>query len=155
MDPRFASVVESLDPSFRRLLSMSPVTYATLPRQMPTSGIYLFSEGERHLYVGRSRTIRKRLGRHCRPGATHRMAAFAFRLAREATGRLKATYKTEGSRASLIEEPVFLEAFDTAKARIRRMDVRFVAEEDPLRQTILEVYVAVALGTPYNDFDTH
>ncbi len=83
------------------------------------------------------------------------MATFAFRLAREATGRLKASYKPQGSRAALLEEGEFREAFDAAKARVRAMDIRFVAEEDSLRQTILEVYVAAALGTPYNDFDTH
>lgn len=134
---------------------MEPVRFSALPKAMPTSGIYLFSEGERHLYVGRSRGIKKRLGRHCRPGASHRMAAFAFRLAREATGRLKATYKTTGSRGELVKEPEFLKAFNRAKARIREMDVRFVEETDPLRQTVLEVYAAIALQTPYNDFDTH
>jgi hypothetical protein len=35
------------------------------------------------------------------------------------------------------------------------MDIRFVEEADPLRQTLLEVYVAVALQTPHNGFDTH
>lgn len=83
------------------------------------------------------------------------MAAFAFRLAREATGALKATYTTKGSRAELMKEPVFREAFDAAKARIRAMEVRFVEESDPVCQTLLEVYAAIALGTPYNDFDTH
>ena len=155
MHPQFASVIDSLEPSFRHLIEMEPVSYATLPRWMPISGIYLFSEGPDHLYVGRSRGIRSRLGRHCRAGATHRMAAFAFRLAREATGNLKATYTAKGSRASLIEDPQFRAAFETAKDRIRRMDIRFVAEANPIRQTILEVYAAVALQTPFNDFDTH
>lgn len=155
MNPQFAAVVESLHPSFQRLVEMNPVLYAALPKQMPTAGIYLFSEGTRHLYVGRSRDIRGRLGRHCRPGATYRMAAFAFRLAREATGRLKATYKKEGSRSALMEDLTFREAFEAAKVRIREMDLRFVEEIDPLRQTVLEVYVAVALETPYNDFETH
>ena len=35
------------------------------------------------------------------------------------------------------------------------MELRYVEEADPLRQTLLEIYVAVALKTPYNDFDTH
>jgi hypothetical protein len=82
------------------------------------------------------------------------MAAFAFRLAREHTGRV-ATYTTEGGRAALMKDPKFSAAFNAAKERIRAMDIRFVAEGDPLRQTLLEVYCAVALGTPYNDFDTH
>ena len=114
------------------------------------------SEGDRHLYVGRSNDIRKRLSRHCRPGATHRMAAFAFRLAREATGNLKATYKSRaGSRAALIADESFLAAFNNAKARISRMSVRFVEETDPIRQALLEIYVSVVLQTPYNDFDNH
>ena len=83
------------------------------------------------------------------------MAAFAFRLARESTGKLKATYTTKGSRAALMQEPSFREAFDMAKERIRAMEVRFVEEPDPVCQTLLEVYVAIALGTPYNDFETH
>lgn len=155
MNPEFASVVESLEPSFRRLIENSPVTYAELPKQIPTSGIYLFSEGSQHLYVGRSRGIRGRLGRHCRPGATHRMAAFAFRLAREATGYQKASYKKEASRDALMEDPAFRAAFDAAKLRIRQMHIRYVEESDPLRQTVLEVYVAVCLRTPYNGFETH
>jgi len=84
------------------------------------------------------------------------MAAFAFRLAREATGNLKATYKKgAGSRMALVADPNFLEAFNTAKARISRMNVRFVEETDPIRQALLEIYVSVVLQSPYNDFDNH
>jgi hypothetical protein len=45
--------------------------------------------------------------------------------------------------------------FKAAKVRIRAMQVRFVEESDPIRQMLLEVYVAVVHGTPYNDFDNH
>lgn len=155
MHKRFARIVDSLHPSFERLIAMKPVSPSSLPKIMPLSGIYLLSEGKRHLYVGRSRNMRKRLGRHCRPGATHRMAAFAFQLAREETGRLRASYKADGSRAQLFADPVFRNAFDRAKERIRRMQARFVEENDPVRQAVLEIYVATVLRTPYNDFDTH
>jgi hypothetical protein len=84
------------------------------------------------------------------------MAAFAFRLAREATGNLRATYKKgEGSRAGLMGNPAFVEAFTSAKARICRMDLRYIEETDPVRQTLLEVYVAVVLEARYNDFGNH
>lgn len=155
MGPRFAEVVATLDHSLRRLLASEPSVVGALPKHMPEAGIYLLSEGTKHLYVGRSKNIRRRLSRHSRLGATHRMAAFAFRLAREATGRMRASYKTEGSRAELMKDPEFVAAFDAAKKRIREMHVRFVEEPDPVRQTVLEVYVAVTLETPYNDFDTH
>lgn len=35
------------------------------------------------------------------------------------------------------------------------MNIRFVEQPHPLRQALLEIYVAVALQTRYNDFDTH
>lgn len=155
MNTHFAELVESLDPSLRCLLAMEPVKPVSLPKRMPKEGIYLFSEDQEHLYVGRSRDIRGRIARHSRPGATHRMAAFAFRLAREATGYLDASYKKEGSRSKLMQDPDFLDAFDQAKTRIREMDVRFVEEANPVRQALLEIYVAVSLQTPYNDFRTH
>lgn len=155
MDNRFAEFVESLQPSFQRLAAMSPVKVESLPKAMPKAGIYLFSENERHLYVGRSNRIRQRLQEHCRPSATHNSAPFAFRLARRSTGRTAATYKSDGSRKELEEDPQFKEAFAQAKQRVRRMDVRYVEERNPLKQALLEIYAAVALDTPHNDFDTH
>lgn len=155
MDKRFADLVAELDPAYRRLLAMAPRKPLELPRGVPQAGIYLLSESRRHLYVGRSNRIRERLSNHCRESATHRTAAFAFRLAREATGHTRATYRPQGSRADLMRNPAFAKAFEAAKARIRAMDVRFVEETDPTRQCVLEVYVAVVLQTPYNNFDTH
>lgn len=156
MNKKFATFVESLAPKLTQLTAMPPLKYGELPRDMPLSGVYLFSEGGTHLYVGRSNTLRQRHGRHCRPGATHRQAAFAFLLAREETGLLTAAYRAgEGSRAGLIEQPLFREAFIAAKARIRAMDYRFVEEADQTRQALLEIYCAVALGTPYISFGTH
>ena len=155
MNETFRQGMESLEPSFRRLVEMPPAKPAKPPKSMPKAGVYLLSEGDSHLYVGRSRDIKRRIARHCRPGATHRMAAFAFKLAREATGRMSATYKKQGSRADLMSDPTFKAAFDLAKKRIGEMDLRFVEESDPIRQAVLEIYVAVNLQTPYNDFDTH
>jgi hypothetical protein len=156
MDAVFKAHVEALWPKLDYLLAMSPVKPTALPQKMPLAGVYLLSENGRHLYVGRSNGIRRRIGRHCRPGATHRVAAFAFRIAREATGNLVATYKKgDGSRTGLMENDAFVNAFTAAKARIRSMDLRFVEESNPVRQALLEIYVSVVLATPYNDFDTH
>jgi hypothetical protein len=83
------------------------------------------------------------------------MAAFAFRLARESTGCVHATYNRKGSRSDLMDDPAFRDAFKAAKNRVRQMEVRFVEEADAIRQAILEIYVAVSLETPYNDFDNH
>ena len=57
MDEGFREHVESLVPKLATLLAMPPLTVATLPRQMPVRGVYLFSDGDEHLYVGRTNTL--------------------------------------------------------------------------------------------------
>jgi hypothetical protein len=155
LNEHFRAHVEAMEPAFQTLLVQSPVHGSDLPRDIPLRGIYLFSEADRHLYVGRSNRIRQRLQDHCRPSSGHNSATFAFRIARQATGILEATYSSKGSRAELEKDPSFAKAFADAKARVRGMDIRYVEEADPLRQAILEMYVALSLKTPYNDFDNH
>lgn len=98
MHPRFEKYVADLETAFRHLLEAKPVLPTELPADMPVAGVYLFSERGRHLYVGRSNALRR---------------------------------------------------------RIRRMHVRYVEESDPVKQALLEIYVATVLKTRYNDFDTH
>lgn len=80
MNDRFLQHIESLHPSFDALLACIPFTFSELPKQLPDAGIYLFTEGDRHLYVGRTNRLRKRLQQHCRPGSPHSSSPFAFRL---------------------------------------------------------------------------
>ena len=68
---------------------------------------------------------------------------------------MKATYRQIRSRKKLLSEPEFRKAYDEAKARIRKMSVRYVHEPEPLRQTLLEIYVAVSADAKYNDFSPH
>lgn len=156
MDRRFKPYVEDLHAKLKALWSMRPVKPTSLPQGMCQKGVYLLSEGQIPLYVGRSNRLRRRLSDHCGVGAQEGKAAFAFLMARKATGNLKAAYKKgAGSRAALMAEPDFLKAFNDAKIQISQMDVRFVEETDPIKQALLEIYVSVVLQTPYNDFDNH
>ena len=43
------------------------------------------------------------------------------------------------------------------KQRISNMYIRYIGESDPIKQTLLEIYVAFMTNTnaKYNDFDTH
>lgn len=148
-------MVESLHPSFERLMTRAPAVGVAPPIGIPRSGVYLFSEGDRHLYVGRSNRLRERYFLHCRSGSQQNQASFAFKLAREATNRTTATYQQKGGRKDLMLDRDFMEAFQNAKGRIRQMQYRYVEETDQTRQALLEVYVSIALDTPYNDFNTH
>ncbi len=155
MNDRFAAVVESLEPSFQMLIEMEPVYAGQLPRSIPKRGIYLFSDGPMHLYVGRSDNIRQRIGLHCRPGSQHNQATFAFRMARHETGLIAAAYTAAGSRSAMVKDDAFRAAFLAGKARIRSLGLRYVEENDPTRQALLEIYAATVLETPFNDFENH
>ncbi|WP_349741859.1 hypothetical protein [Roseateles cavernae] len=156
MNETFARHVEALHPSYERLVAATPFTFGQLAQQvLPSRGVYLFSEGERHLYVGRSNDIRARIRLHCRPGSTDNQASFAFLLTREVCGVPKATYKPEGSRKQLLTQDAFAKCFVAQKERMRSMNIRAVEETDSSRQALLEMYVAISLSTPYNDFNNH
>ena len=156
MHDSFLRYAESLHPSFERLTAMEPVTIPTLPRDAPSACIYLFSEAGHHLYVGRTRKLRQRLRQHSIPSSRHNQAVFAFRLAREKTGRLNAAYTGDGRRSELeVNDEEFSVAFIAAKKRVRAMQVRYVEETEPLRQALLEIYTSIVLQTPYNEFKTH
>src|SRR4051812_1546319 len=131
MDEIFQRFVETLHPSFERLTQMTPLKMLSLPPKLSEKCIYLLSEGSNQLYVGRTRHLRRRLRQHSVPGSQHNQAAFAFKLAREMTGRLTAAYSAIGSRRALVAEIEFGKAFKTAKTRVRNMDLRFVEEADP------------------------
>lgn len=156
MDTEFLNHIETFRSRLKVMLATPPFVLMKLPKALPKRGIYVLSEEEKFLYVGRSNFMRKRIRKHCRPSASHRMAAFAFRLAREKTKNPKASYvKGPTSRAGLATNPAFLTAFQDAKKRIKSMDVRVIEEADPICQALLEIYVSVVLKTPYNDFDNH
>src|ERR1700730_12164590 len=140
MHDSFKQYIETLHPSFEKLLTMRPVKIGSLPKVIPEKCIYLFSEGADHLYVGRTRRLRNRLRQHSIAGAQHNQAVFAFRLAREKTGQTIAAYSVKGSRRALSLDASFADAFTLCKTQVRNMDLRFVEETDPLRQALLEIY---------------
>ena len=161
IDPRFATHVEPLPAMLKQLLASQPFTYVTSPPYPERGGVYLFTEAgdkgqaDEHMYVGRTGNLRQRLAQHCRPSSGHNSAPFTFLLARQATGQLTATYRAGTGRDALMIDPIFAAAFRAQNARINRMLIRYVEDDNQYRQTLFEVYAAVVLHTRYNDFDNH
>ncbi|WP_421423448.1 GIY-YIG nuclease family protein [Agrobacterium rosae] len=156
MNEQFRQHVEALHPKFEELIAMPPIKGGIFSEVPPARGVYLFSEGENHLYVGRTNRLRQRYKDHCRPSSDHNSAPFAFKLARHATNNLARSYVAGPlSRKGLSANPDFAAAFVVAKARVAAMDFRYVGEDDANRQCLLEIYCAIALSTRYNDFDNN
>src|SRR3990170_1402963 len=86
MDKKFQDLVEGLHSKYMDLMRMTPVMMEdTAPANSPKAGVYLFSENGKHLYAGRTkRRIHLRLRDHV---SSSDDCPFAWRLAREATGR--------------------------------------------------------------------
>lgn len=120
-------------------------------------GVYLFSEGLKHRYVGRTDDFRRRLGDHTRPSSRGDAAPFAFNIAKKEA--LTHRIPIEGTRKEVERRPGFATLFAAAKWRVRAMDYRFVVidRSESALETIFEVYAAVALGTEgeFNLFANH
>jgi hypothetical protein len=151
MDDRFRTMVEALEGRYQELLAMDPVPADRIPSSAPAGGVFLFTEDDRHLYIGRTRQRIDVRVRHLF-GSDPQTASLPWLIARHTTGH-KATYQIAGSRAQLLADPEFRGEYESARERVRRMLVRYVHEPDPLRQALLEIYVAVATQAPYNDFE--
>jgi hypothetical protein len=150
MSPEFRQAVEALHTKFENLIAAAPYAKgANLPKQ----GVYLFSENGAPFYVGRSNNIPRRRLQHTMRCAPTNQAALAMLIARAETKR--AVDYRKGARARLLEDSMFMKAFEKAKERVQKMEFRAVAENDQTRQALLEIYSAVTLKTPHNDFGTH
>jgi hypothetical protein len=152
MNPSFEEVLSKMETLFQRFVGAPRVSFADRKNFPTAPGLYLLSEADKDLYVGRSSSgLKKRLRGHT--AGTHFSSSFAFLLARDETN-MKPTYKKEGSRPELMLHPVFRPAFDRAVERIRNMEVRFIELEDDHQQYLLELYTALQLKTPHNHFRT-
>lgn len=143
----FASAIDTIEPSFRRLVEMNPFRLDQVPSPVPAGrpGVYLLSESDRPLYVGRARDVRDRLSDHRSSAVTR--ATLAVKMARIAANK-PVTYTRDNSAKHLYKHDLaFRTCFHEARARICVMEVRWVEETDDVRQAMLEIYAAVDLDT--------
>ena len=149
----FQIIINEVQSACEKLQKANSFVLCTAPRDLPKKGIYVISDGDECLYVGRSNNIPRRLKYHT--ACNHNQATFAFLLARKLTGQIKATYKKEGSRAALLKQLDFKKAFDDARGKIRNMSVRVIEENDATRQALLEICAAITFRAKHNDFENH
>ena len=152
MNDKFDEMIDQLPLLLNQLVN-SPSKNRNTLGVLPQKGIYVFYENECPIYVGRSNRIRGRLLEHSRPSSTHTSATFAFNLAKEAAIKngIDVNNKT---RAQLEKDSAFSSLYTEAKERVSKMSIKVIEINDPIIQTIFEVYVSVQFNT-FNDFDTH
>jgi hypothetical protein len=136
-----------------RLLASPAAPRSEHERVPKVAGIYLFSE-DRPVYVGQTRNLQTRLRNHTYAKATENQASFAFLIGKVSAE--KAGIDLAQSRKALELDPSFAKHFADAKARVARMDVRWIELDDAIERTLFEIYAALALNTvSFNSFETH
>ena len=174
---RFEDVIEKMPKYLQELKDCEVITRderGNLAPYLPTDvGIYVFYENDEPMYVGRTNRLKKRLPEHGRPSSSPESASFAFNIAKlqfapplvpdsiskqELLAHIDKLMKIDKmSRKDLAKDPDFKPLFDEAKQRVKQMGIKVVEIEDPIEQTIFEVYAHLELGTPpeFNSFENH
>ena len=115
-------------------------------------GNYVLYDNGKAMYTGRTDHLPERLLEHGNQGGSE-TATFAFLLARE---EYLKTHPNNGlTREGLSTQPEFKKLFDSARENVRKMSVKAVGIDDPIEQTLFEVYAHLVLDTPYNSFENH
>lgn len=158
MNEEFRGKIKQL-PSLMEQLINSPLKSRGNMANLPQKGIYVFYENEHPKYVGRTNRMKKRIMEHSRPSSRYNKAQFAYKLAKkDAIEKGIANEKSinYGKKSGELEtNPAFVELFLKAKEKVSRMPFRVIEINDPIIQTIFEVYAHIDLKTEFNDFDNH
>ena len=153
MNDHFRALVDKL-PSLMFQLSNAQLRKWSDLGELPTNGIYVFYEDNVPIYVGRTNRMRKRIKEHGQSSSGHNQAPFAFNIAKKEAIALG--IEVTVPRNVLKQSTEFVKLFLNAKERISNMSVRAVKVDDPLVQTLFEVYASMELMTQeYDNFDNH
>lgn len=152
-EKEFEERVKLLRPRFLELVQSHPKSLEEISMLPKQSGVYLVSDGDEHLYVGQSKNIRGRIRNHCSDSKAAHRSSFAFRMAdKEFVQKSKENANNKLTREQRKANPDFHKLILQARARLRKMNFRYLVVENTLDRTLLEIYSAQALGTEHNSF---
>lgn len=152
MNEQFVRHAERMPSLYKQLMQSDELPLVPQASWKKLGAIYVFFHNGKAEHVGRTRNLQTRIRGHL--AASHYSASFAFKKTRSIMNA-KATYKPEGSRAKLFADPDFRAAFDAERLRLKGMTMRYLAVTSPVDQYLLELYAAMEMGLPLDEFDTH
>lgn len=151
-ESEFHSAVGRMPELFALLMSSEPQQMMARPSWKSLHAIYVFYNADgQPCHTGRTRNLQARIRSHT--ANSHHAASLAFKNARHVLNRPR-TYRPEGSRAKLMEDPVFRSEFDRQRGAISQMTIRYVEIKCPIEQYLFEIYVALRLETSLTEFST-
>jgi hypothetical protein len=151
VNAQFKKIIGTL-PDLMEKLNKSQMYERDDTDSFPEKGIYVFFEDGKALYVGRSDRMKERVREHGRRSSGHNSATFAFLLAKEIAGK---KINLSQNRKDVEKDPEFKQIYEKMKKRVKKMQIKVVDVSDPVEQTFFEVYAALELKTPYNEWRNH
>jgi len=152
MNTKYQDIISRFPNYMKKLTDDSPVLPYEL-ENIPKRGIYVFYENGKPIYVGRSKNLKQRFRQHRQQSSGHNSATFAFMIAKLDAEKVGVDIKR--TREELQDDPVFSPIFSKTKKRVSEMQVQVLQMDDPIEQTLFEVYAALELNTEYNNWETH
>jgi predicted GIY-YIG superfamily endonuclease len=152
MNEKFLEIINTFPARIERI-NNSPFVTKDDFKHLPKKGIYVFYENGKPIYVGRSKNLRQRFRQHRHQSSGHNSATFAFMIAR--LDAEKEGVNIKRTREELQNDPVFSPIFSKTKTRVSEMQIQVLPMDDPIEQTLFEVYAALELNTEYNNWETH
>ena len=149
---RFDKLIQRMPELLQSLKESEAFEITNITQTIPKSGVYVFYENNKPIYVGRSNNMKKRLLQHGRKSSGHNQATFAFILTKK---QMNVDEKSKITRNQLEDTTGFDQEFNEQKLRVRKMRIRLIQIDDQITQALFEIYAALALNTHHNDFGTH
>lgn len=153
MNRQFKQLIDQMPDLMQELNNSNYYTYGSLGN-LPQKGVYVFYDGDKPVYVGRTNRMRSRIKEHGRPGSGHNSAPFAFNMAKkQAAEKGIDLLKT---RSLLEKDELFKNLFKLSKEKITKMQIKVIEINDPNLQALFELYASIELNTyDLNSFDNH
>ena len=151
MNEKFNEIIQTF-PALMERINKSPFITKDDFKNLPKKGIYVFYEDGLPIYVGRTNRMKNRLTEHSKQSSGHTSATFAFNLAKEKAK--KTTINLNQLRKDLEDDPRFSRIYAEEKERVSKMKIKVIEIEDPIVQTLFEVYAHLELNTQ-NEFENH
>jgi hypothetical protein len=151
MNEKFKAIIDTF-PALMEKINNSPNITKDDFKNLPKKGIYVFYEEGFPIYVGRTNRLKNRLMEHSQQSSGHNSATFAFNLAKEKAKNT--TIDLKQCRKDLERDSQFSPIYTDEKKRVSRMKIKVIEIEDPVIQTLFEVYAHLELQTQ-NEFENH
>ena len=151
MNAKFEKIINTFPALMEKLNKSHFITREDL-KKIPDRGIYVFYDGKKPIYVGRSERLKSRLREHSNQSSSQTSATFAFNLAKSRAKKLG--IDISGNRKILEQDPHFSPIYKEEKNRVSKMKFKVIRINNPIKQNLFEVYASLELKTK-QDWGTH